>query len=69
MPDLEPTLNYVSWAVAAVAAINWGTVEQFDLNLLTELGLSGSTLSTTYLLIGVLGVYNLYLLVSKLTEM
>lgn len=69
MAELETTLNYVSWLVAAVAAINWGTVEQFDVNLLTEIGLSGSTLSTTYILIGLLGAYNLYLLADKLMEM
>jgi uncharacterized membrane protein YuzA (DUF378 family) len=69
MPDLEPTLNYVSWFVAAVAAINWGTVEQFDINLLTEVGLSGSNLSMAYIVIGLLGAYNLYLLVDKLAEM
>ena len=66
MAELKDTLDVVAWLGTAVAAINWGTSEWLDLNLLTELGLSGDTLGLAYVAIGVLGIVDLALLSGKL---
>jgi uncharacterized membrane protein YuzA (DUF378 family) len=58
------TFDFVATLIVAVAAINWGTVEFFDTNILTDTaGLSGDTLTIVYGVIAVLGVvvaYNYY---------
>jgi uncharacterized membrane protein YuzA (DUF378 family) len=66
MADLKDSLDVVAWLVTALAAVNWGLDEWADINLLTEIGLSGDTLGLAYLAIGVLGVVDLALLAGKL---
>lgn len=62
----EEIINLGSWLLAAVAAINWGTVELFDTNLITDTaGLPSETASIVYIIIGVAGVINLYLLTEE----
>jgi uncharacterized membrane protein YuzA (DUF378 family) len=63
------TVGIVSWAVAAIAAINWGVEGALDKNLLTSadfLGLSASNAELAYIVIGVFGIINGYLLVEEL---
>lgn len=53
-------IDLLAWLVAAVAAINWGVQAIVGNGIFVEyLGLSGETLSTVYIVIGVLGVVNL----------
>jgi len=66
MNHQDSTLDLATWAVAGVAAINWGAVGALDLNLLTEIGLTGSDLHAVYIVIGLVGVINLYLLYDKM---
>lgn len=52
----------VGW-VLAIAAINWGLVGVLNVNLIEALLQPGSILTTVaYALIGVVGVYKVYLL-------
>lgn len=54
----------VGW-VLALSAINWGLVGVMNVNLVETLVGTGSTLSqVVYALIGVVGVYKLYMLVT-----
>jgi uncharacterized membrane protein YuzA (DUF378 family) len=62
----DEIINLGSWLLAALAAINWGTVELFDTNLLTDTAaLPAETASIAYIVIGIAGVVNLYLLAEE----
>jgi len=55
------SIRYAAWLLAAIAAVNWGTVEAFQTNLLTDtLGLGPEIVGPAYLVIGVAGVVNLW---------
>jgi uncharacterized membrane protein YuzA (DUF378 family) len=46
------------WVITAIAALNWGTVELLDLNLVTEL-IPGEFQSVVYIVIGAAGLLDL----------
>jgi uncharacterized membrane protein YuzA (DUF378 family) len=53
--DEFPGVQVVAVLLTAVGALNWGLVELLDLNLLTEVGLTGDLLGIAYLAVGVAG--------------
>ena len=54
--DDMPLIQLLAVLIAGVGSLNWGLVEVADLNLLTEIGLSGDMLTYAYLAIGVAGL-------------
>jgi len=61
---MDDYLNITTWAVNAVAAVNWGLQEYTSTNLLTDtLSLDPGTAGILYGLIGVSGVLAIYQLV------
>lgn len=58
---MDKTLQFVTWVTAAVGALNWGLVEVFNYNVLTDLMMLSTELEgMAYILIGVAGAMNLY---------
>jgi len=53
--DDMPLIQLLAVLLAGIGSLNWGLKEGADLNLLTEIGLSGDMLTYSYLLIGVAG--------------
>jgi len=50
--DGEDTLAGIVWILTSVAALNWGTVEFFDINLVGELAaLAGGSSGTVELIV------------------
>jgi uncharacterized membrane protein YuzA (DUF378 family) len=63
---MDEIINYVAWLLAAIGAINWGAEEALDINLVTDtLGLAASSAGIAYLVIGIAGIVNLYVLVEE----
>lgn len=61
-------LKAVGW-ILAIAAINWGLVGLLNMNLVEALLGAGSMLTKiVYILIGVAGVYKVYLMVGKVKK-
>lgn len=52
IPDLD--VRTAAWLIAEIGAVNWGLVEAFNTNLVTELLGSGNE-GIVYLVIGVAG--------------
>ncbi len=51
-------LDWLSFTLVIIGAINWGLVGAFDFNLVDELFNAGSTLSELiYILVGIAGLY------------
>ena len=64
MPD--ELIGLTAWLLSAVAAINWGATEALDINLLTDtLSLGADAAGIAYLVIGVAGIVQLYLLTDE----
>lgn len=56
-------LDWVSFALIIIGAINWGLVGAFDLNLVTEIFGEESTFSSLiFILVGLAGLYTAYML-------
>jgi len=50
--DGDDTLAGIVWILTSIAAINWGTVEFFDVNLVTEVAtLAGGSSGTVELIV------------------
>jgi uncharacterized membrane protein YuzA (DUF378 family) len=62
----DELLAYAAWFVAGIGAINWGAEAALNYNLVTDgLKLASSQAEAAYLIVGVAGVINLYLLVEE----
>lgn len=59
-------INTITKILACVGAINWGLIALFDLNLVTALfGISVMT-QAVYLIVGVSGLYQLFITIRTL---
>jgi len=66
---MDKTLLFGIWVVVALGALNWGTVELMDFNLLTDLlQLSSEMESAAKVLIGAAGAINLVQLGSEVMD-
>jgi len=66
MVDVEQ-VGLLTWALTAIASLNWGAVEVLDTNLLSDtLGLAGQTLTATYIAVAAAGAIQVYLLLDRL---
>lgn len=58
-------IDWVTYVLVTVGALNWGMVGAFRLNLVeTVLGTSPSLVQLTYILVGLSGLYWLYKMTS-----
>jgi uncharacterized membrane protein YuzA (DUF378 family) len=63
------TIKLAAWTVTSLGALNWGSVEAFDVNLLTDTaGLGPETVGIVYLLIGAAGLLGLYDVGMEITD-
>lgn len=59
------TLDWIAWLLVIVGAINWGLVGLSNLNLVTLLFGAGMFTQIIYILVGVSGLYMLWMGLSK----
>lgn len=59
------TIDWVAWVLVVVGAINWGLVGAANLNLVETVVGSGSLSQVVYILVGLGGLYMLWMAVSK----
>jgi len=54
------TLDYVTWTLVVVGALNWGLVGAFNYNLVTMFFGMGMVTKWLYIFVGLSGLYTLY---------
>ncbi len=54
------TLDYITWILVVIGAINWGLVGAFNYNLVDMLFGLGMITQWIYILVGLSGLYILY---------
>lgn len=59
------TIDWVAWVLVVVGAINWGLLGAANLNLVETVVGSGSLSQVVYILVGLGGLYMLWMAVSK----
>ena len=59
------TLDWVAWVLVVVGAINWGLVGVANLNLVETVFGMGSLTQVVYVLVGLGGVYMLWMALGK----
>ncbi len=59
------TLDWVAWVLVVVGAINWGLVGVANLNLVETVFGMGSLTQIVYVLVGLGGVYMLWMALGK----
>ena len=59
-------LDWVAWVLVVVGALNWGFVEVANLNLVESVfGVSASLVSVFYILVGLGGLYMVWMALGK----
>lgn len=59
------SVDWVAWTLVVVGALNWGLVGAAKLNLVESVVGSGSLAQVVYVLVGVSGLYMLWMAVGK----
>lgn len=59
------TLDWITWLLVVVGALNWGLVGLADLNLVTLLFGVGMVTQIVYILVGLSGLYMLWMGLSR----
>ena len=59
------TLDWVAWVLVIIGAINWGLVGVANLNLVETVFGMGSLTQVVYLLVGLGGLYMLWMALNK----
>lgn len=59
------SVDWVAWTLVVVGALNWGLVGAARLNLVESVVGSGSLAQVVYVLVGVAGLYMLWMAVGK----
>ncbi len=59
------TIDWLAWVLVVVGAINWGLVGVANLNLVETIFGMGTLTQVVYLLVGLGGLYMLWMAVSK----
>lgn len=60
------TVDWIAWTLVIVGALNWGLVGVSGLNLVQSvLGTSPSLVQLFYILVGVSGLYSLWMAMGK----
>lgn len=59
------TIDWVAWVFVVVGALNWGFVGVFNFNLVEMIFGTGSLSMLVYTLVGVSGLYMLWMALSK----
>ena len=54
------TLDWISWVLVVVGALNWGLIGAFNFNLVTMLFGVGMLTQWVYILVGLAGLYSLW---------
>jgi uncharacterized membrane protein YuzA (DUF378 family) len=59
------TVDWIAWVLVVLGAVNWGLVGAANLNLVETVVGSGSLAQVVYILVGLGGLYMLWMAVSK----
>lgn len=59
------TLDWVAWVFVVVGALNWGFVGLFKFNLVEMIFGAGSLAMLVYILVGLSGLYFVWMALSK----
>lgn len=59
------TVDWVAWILVVVGALNWGLIGAANLNLVTTLFGSGSLAQVAYILVGLGGLYMVWMALAK----
>lgn len=59
------TLDWISWILVVVGALNWGLVGVFNYNLVEMILGVGMLTSWVYALVGLSGLYMIYMALTK----
>lgn len=59
------TVDWVAWTLVVVGALNWGLVGAARLNLVESVVGTGALAQVVYLLVGVSGLYLVWMALSK----
>lgn len=59
------TLEWIAWILVVVGALNWGLIGAFNFNLVTMLFGVGVLTQWVYILVGVAGLYFLWMAFTK----
>lgn len=54
------TLDYISWILIVIGALNWGFIGAFNFNLVTMLFGVGVFTQWVYIIVGLAGLYSLW---------
>lgn len=59
------TIDWVAWVLVVVGALNWGLVGAAGINLVVTIFGTGSLAQVAYILIGLSGLYMVWMALSK----
>lgn len=59
------TIDWVAWILVVIGALNWGLLGAANINLVESLLGTGSFTQVIYILVGIAGLYMVWMAVSK----